>query len=120
MAAHKSKKFKIRVHEGSKNLNKMKVKSKLKQKECNRQMSMNEAIVSTVVKSEFIDNLGKIQTWPSWPPGSRVTLLVGRPDGRPIGLGWFLAKKVHPFYDTCQVEVFCNVADSTIGTSFFL
>ena len=88
MAAHKSKKLKIRVHEESKNLNKMKVKSKLKQKECNRQMSMNEAIVSTVVKSEFIDNLGKIQTWPSWPPGSRVTLLVGRPDGRPIGLGF--------------------------------
>ena len=82
----------------------MKVERKLKQKECNRQMSMNEAIVSTVVKSEFIDNLGKIQTWPASPPGW-ITLATSQPAGQ---LGWvgFWQKKVHPFYDTCQVAVF--------------
>ena len=97
----------------------MKVERKLKQKECNRQMSMNEAIVSTVVKSEFIDNLGKIQTWPVVLCRPLGRVIEPQPDilpavWRPIGLGTFLAKKVHPFYDTCQVVVFCNVADSTI------
>ena len=101
----------------------MKVERKLRQKkrmQQQRQMSMNEAIVSTVVKSEFIDNLGKIQTWPVVLCRPLGRVIEPQPDilpavrRRPIGLGTFLAKKVHPFYDTCQVAVFCNVADSTI------
>ena len=83
-----------------------------------RQMSMNEAIVSTVVKSEFIDNLGKIQTWPVVLCRPLGRVIEPQPDilpavRRPIGLGTFLAKKVHPFYDTLaklrSAIFFCNV-----------
>ena len=68
-----------------------------------RQMSMNEAIVSTVVvKSEFIDNLGKIQTWPVVLCRPLGRVIEPQPDilpavrRRPIGLGTFLAKKSAP------------------------
>ena len=66
----------------------MKVERKLRQKKRmsqQRQMSMNEAIVSTVVKSEFIDNLGKIQTWPASPP-DWITLATSQPAGSWVGL----------------------------------
>ena len=67
-----------------------------------RQMSMNEAIVSTVVKSEFIDNLRKIQTWPVVLCRPLGRVIEPQPDilpavrRRPIGLGTFLAKKSAP------------------------